>query len=849
MDETEDIKTIEFNFNQKLTAEPLNVDALIDELKGIHEIKAYHADKMASALQDKLVELHDVDGLVKVLAVKAAWNGDSLTFGMPIPQVLRRASSDRNFLRNIDNAKFGKVRPTESLRRLSVLQSLTAGKCYFDKTWGYGEVREVDSFNARVYIDFPNKPNHAMSFEYAAETLKDVSPNHLLAFRHRDPEGFAAMLAKEPGKIVRKAIESFGPSTVIRLQTLPATHDVVPAAAWKDFWARARKDLGGDKLIDIPAKRSDPIRLLSSALSYDDAWFEEFRKERDIPKIFATLSAYETAASKPEITPLAREVLDNRLTFAINGAFLHKPPMFTRLVLMAQRLKVSTPRDKLVEALLDDERFLMAGDKLPAGEAGEMVDFIVSTRPEAVGALLDTLPQMNYSLLKQTLDVLRKKPEFLQALKDRVRELLSSATPPATLVVWALRDLKWEDRENWMLPSLYELMEHAIAICEDQAAAGEKLHMQHYVKDLYLKDVMRRVELAKKVAEAAKKGANEAKKTAEGDAKASPAGAQKDDDEGDAKASPAARGEKAAADKLAEVIKETRAASEKFKAYQEAMKKAEEATKKAKAAEGGDEEALKAAEVAKEGVETAKKATFMPPDWFALAFISLNPLQQEAIFMRLQGNAAVAEPRYQRELVKEMIAINPALAEKKRSAAPVAAEAPEQHFSSWRSLRVRQEQFRHLVEVEIPKNTQDISFARGYGDLRENFEYQSAKDQQRILLARREEWGAELEKMHGSSFSETKSGYAAVEPGCEVTLEKADGSVLVYSILGEWDSDEALGIIPSRSRLAKIIEGKKVGDKATIPTVVGEEEVSIKAIAPLPDAVREWIGQPFAENA
>ncbi len=767
MDETEDIKTIEFNFNQKLSAEPLDVGALLDELEGIHEVKAYNADRMASSLQDKLVELRDVDGLVKVLAVKAAWSGDTPTFGVPLPQVLRRASSDRNFLRNIDNAKFGKVKPTESLRRLAVLQSLTAGKCYFDKTWGYGEVKEVDSFNARVYIDFPNKPNHAMSFEYAAETLKDVGPNHLLAVRHRDPEAFAKMLADKPGEVVRMAIESFGPSTIIRLQTLLATYGVVPEAEWKNFWGRARKDLAKDKKIDIPAKRSDPIRLLASAISYDDDWFREFRKERDIPKIFTTLSAYESwLASQPskkdekgekkiDISPLAREVLDNRLSFAIDGAFLHKPPMFTRLVLMAQRLEVSTPRDKLVDGLLDDKRFLMAGDKLPAGEAGEMVDFIVSTRPEAVGDLLDTLPEMNYSLLKQTMDVLRKKPEFLTALQDRVRELLSSASAPATLVVWALRDNKWEDLSDWNLPSLYELMEHAIAICEDQAAAGEQLHMQHYVRDLYLKDIKRRIEASK--------------------------------------------------------------ARNKGKSHEEII------------AEQGNDIDL--------------------TGWFAESFKSLNTLQQEALFMRLQSNPAVAEPRYQRELVKDMVAINPSLADKKRAAAPVVAEAPEQHFSSWRSLRVHHEQFRHLVEVEIPKNTQEISNARGYGDLRENFEYQSAKDQQRILDARREEWSAELEKMQGSSFNETKFGFAVVEPGCEVSLEKADGSILVYSILGEWDSDEALGIIPSRSRLAKIIDGKKVGDRATIPTVVGEEEVLIKAIAPLSPAVREWIGQPLAENA
>lgn len=719
-----DIKTLEFNFNEALKQAPVDCDALLKDLDTAHEIKSYTADKMASALQEELTKAKDIDGLLKVLAKKAAWNADAVTFGAPIPQVIRKATQDRTLLKFVDNAKFGKVKPSESFRRLAVLRSLKAGATFFDKTWGLGEVKHVDAFNSKVYIDFPSKPGHAMSFEYAAETLKSIPASHILSIAHDDPAALEAMVAKQPGELVKTAIASFGPSTIIRLQALLNTYGIVKEADWKGFWARARKALSEDPLVNIPAKRSDPITIRSTALLYDDGWFRELKKIKNIPELFDTISVYEHATNKPEVSPFALEVLSDRLMFAINGAFLYPPPMFTRLVLMAQRLKITTPREELVEVLLDDERFLHAGDKLSVGEAGEMIAFIVDTRPEAVGLLLEHLPDMNYSLLKQTLGVLREKSEFIRPLQDRVRELLSSTSAPAPLVVWALRDNKWDDLADWKLPSLYELMEHAIAICEDQAAAGEQLHMQHYIRDLYAK------------------------------------------------------------------------------------------------------------------VES----------WFETAFGSLSALQQEALFMRLQSNAAVAEPKLQRALVKKMSELNPKLVGKKLSSAPK-AEAPELHYTSWHSLRQRLEQFRQLVEVEIPKNTQDIAFARGYGDLRENFEYQSAKDQQRILLARREEWSVELEKMHGASFYDTVTDFSVVAPGTEVTLEKADGSTLTYSILGEWDSDEGLGILPSRSRLAKIFDGRKVGDTVAIPTVVGEENVVVKAIAPLSAAVREWIGQPIAENA
>ena len=193
-----------------------------------------------------------------------------------------------------------------------------------------------------------------------------------------------------------------------------------------------------------------------------------------------------------------------------------------------------------------------------------------------------------------------------------------------------------------------------------------------------------------------------------------------------------------------------------------------------------------------------------------------------------------------------MVRIEPELAKKKRAAREEKKEQPVLHYTSWHSLQARQEAFRHLVDVEIPKNREDIAYARGLGDLRENFEYQSAKDTQRVLLARREEMDAELQIMHGSYFAEAETDFSAVGAGVHVVLTRADGSELAYSILGEWDSDEALAILPNRSKLAVILNGKKVGDTATIPTVNGEEQVTVKAIEHLPEAVRAWIGTDAA---
>jgi transcription elongation GreA/GreB family factor len=68
-----------------------------------------------------------------------------------------------------------------------------------------------------------------------------------------------------------------------------------------------------------------------------------------------------------------------------------------------------------------------------------------------------------------------------------------------------------------------------------------------------------------------------------------------------------------------------------------------------------------------------------------------------------------------------------------------------------------------------------------------------------------------------------------------------DGSVRVYTILGEWDRDEALNIISNMTRLALSLEGKRAGERAVIPSAAGTEETTIECIEPLSDTIRQWI--------
>jgi hypothetical protein len=81
-----------------------------------------------------------------------------------------------------------------------------------------------------------------------------------------------------------------------------------------------------------------------------------------------------------------------------------------------------------------------------------------------------------------------------------------------------------------------------------------------------------------------------------------------------------------------------------------------------------------------------------------------------------------------------------------------AGEKEETLTVSWASLEKRKEEYEDLVNRQIPQNTKDIATARSYGDLRENFEFKSAKEQQRVLMRRRAEAERNLSRARGTNF-------------------------------------------------------------------------------------------------
>lgn len=128
-----------------------------------------------------------------------------------------------------------------------------------------------------------------------------------------------------------------------------------------------------------------------------------------------------------------------------------------------------------------------------------------------------------------------------------------------------------------------------------------------------------------------------------------------------------------------------------------------------------------------------------------------------------------------------------------------------------------------LIKEEIPQNREDIKIARSYGDLRENFEYKSAKEYQRVLMKRQGDWERDLKLAQPTDFANPDTSKVSI--GTVVSLEPVGaGSPLTYTVLGAWDSDPDNGIIAYLSERGLAILDKKVGDEVEFPLGTGGTE-------------------------
>ncbi|MFJ7727037.1 transcription elongation factor GreA [Neobacillus sp. NPDC097160] len=140
-----------------------------------------------------------------------------------------------------------------------------------------------------------------------------------------------------------------------------------------------------------------------------------------------------------------------------------------------------------------------------------------------------------------------------------------------------------------------------------------------------------------------------------------------------------------------------------------------------------------------------------------------------------------------------------------------------------------EQELEYLKSVKRKEVVERIKIARSFGDLSENSEYDSAKEEQAFVEGRI----TTLENMirNAKIIAESEMAGDSVALGRSVTfVELPDGEEETYSIVGSAEADPFEGKISNDSPIAKSLLGKKVGDQVSVQTPGGEMSVRIVSI-------------------
>ena len=126
------------------------------------------------------------------------------------------------------------------------------------------------------------------------------------------------------------------------------------------------------------------------------------------------------------------------------------------------------------------------------------------------------------------------------------------------------------------------------------------------------------------------------------------------------------------------------------------------------------------------------------------------------------------------------------------------------------------------LKFELPK---EIQRARELGDLRENAEYQAAKERQTYVQARIAMLKRRMHEIALMNLDRIPHGRAGF--GSTVSLRESNGHDLVYQLVMPEDADAEKGMISTSSPIGKAILNKEEGDEVVVTTPAGTRRFEI----------------------
>ncbi len=120
-----------------------------------------------------------------------------------------------------------------------------------------------------------------MDLGFAAESLKPIAKDHILARKAVDIEGLRQMAATNHLELVKLVLTSFGGgATADQIQRV-LVPDVI-TSDWKKWWEGTKRELRNDGHFQVPLKKTEPIVYQVKEVSLQDRLLGDFRAAKGL---------------------------------------------------------------------------------------------------------------------------------------------------------------------------------------------------------------------------------------------------------------------------------------------------------------------------------------------------------------------------------------------------------------------------------------------------------------------------------------------------------------------------------------------------------------------------------------
>ena len=150
-----------------------------------------------------------------------------------------------------------------------------------------------------------------------------------------------------------------------------------------------------------------------------------------------------------------------------------------------------------------------------------------------------------------------------------------------------------------------------------------------------------------------------------------------------------------------------------------------------------------------------------------------------------------------------------------------------------RILKKFEEEIQQLekeLKTELP---QEIKRARELGDLRENAEYQAAKERQRLVESRislLKKRVSDISLMNLDKLPHDRVGF-----GSTVHLKDSNGDTIVYQLVMPEDADVEQGLISTASPIGRALLNKEEGDEVVVTAPNGSRRFEVVKLLTIHD--------------